>query len=494
MKALLRVWLARRDAGPLLATAHRRVAFSEALGWLDASPASEFAAPCDSGRGRGQLVGLRCGSADVDADGLFMLWARGLVPVLLPEADVEAATRQALADHLVLGAMLRRGEDDRWSLEAFPASPAKQKCPELALAHMEASALVLLTSGTTGLPKAVGFSAAALASVGRLSWGALESHGAGDAGPGTVRWLSPLPWHHAGGLAPLLRTLPIGGTWLPWASRPFIPDDLCRYGAAEGATHLSLVPTQLRRVLEAQQRPWSALRCVLLSGDDVPMRLLTDARERGWPVLPAYGQTESLGWIAAAQHAGLDSEEVVTFFPHEGVSVTQDPADRALRYTSPTQASWSLDPATGRFETLGSEIETRDRVEFIGEGFRVMGRLDDMILCGGENLDPSMIEAAVCRATGAVAAVAFGVADGDWGQVPACVFALPEGEGSLDARASGSHAIALNALRALPALLRPRLVCAVEASELMFEHKRSRRQVASACAGKLRPLTPPTGH
>ena len=492
MDALLKDWLSRREAGCLLETPQRTITFSEAKTWIDLVQVAGALVPPDADARCGRRVGLCCGRADIGLQGLFMLWAQGLVPVLLPDVGLDGATSQALVRRLGLCAILRGNPENQWFLEPCGGAAEAPTGVDLPLSHVGKSALVLLTSGTTGLPRALGFSAAALAAVSRLSWRALvpKANGdVGDASAGVARWLSPLPWHHAGGVAPLLRTLPVGGTWLPWLARPFVADEFCRYGALKGATHLSLVPTQLRRILDAQLRPWPTLECVLLSGDTIPASLLDDARGLKWPVVPAYGQTESLGWIAVAPRARLDAGGALIFFPHDGVTVTQDMDDYALSYASPTQASWSLDLATGHIELLGSQIHTRDMIKLSGEGFRVMGRLDDMILCGGENLDPAAIEDAVCRVTGASAAVAFGVADGQWGQIPACVFTLPDETADASNAASRSACnAALRALASLPALLRPRRVCIAQAFELTVEFKRSRRRVALAFSDRLFPL------
>jgi len=146
----------------------------------------------------------------------------------------------------------------------------------------EGTAVVVGTSGSTGGPKGVELSAAALRHSARAS---LDRVG---ARPGE-RWLCCLPVTHVAGLAVLVRSL-VGGTEPALAERAD-PETL----AASGCAHVSLVPTQLQRLLQEAGAPLAGFSSVLLGGAAAPAGLLDDARDAGVPVVTTYGMTETCG-------------------------------------------------------------------------------------------------------------------------------------------------------------------------------------------------------
>src|SRR5438034_4750609 len=143
----------------------------------------------------------------------------------------------------------------------------------------EGTAVVIGTSGSTGVPKGVELSAAALRHSARAS---LDRVGA-RAGE---RWLCCLPVTHVAGLQVLVRSL-VSGTEPVLAERA----DAATV-AASGCTHVSLVPTQLRRLLAAPgaglPAPLAGFSSVLLGGAAAPAGLLTAARDAGVPVVTTY--------------------------------------------------------------------------------------------------------------------------------------------------------------------------------------------------------------
>src|SRR5205807_7268548 len=146
----------------------------------------------------------------------------------------------------------------------------------------EGTAVIVGTSGSTGAPKGVELSAAALRHSARAS---LERVG---ARPGE-RWLCCLPVTHVAGLAVLVRSL-VSGTEPVLAERAD-----AETVAASGCAHVSLVPTQLQRLLQDRSTPLAGFSSVLLGGAAAPAGLLDAARAAGVPVVTTYGMTETCG-------------------------------------------------------------------------------------------------------------------------------------------------------------------------------------------------------
>ena len=148
----------------------------------------------------------------------------------------------------------------------------------------EGTAVVVGTSGSTGAPKGVELSAAALRHSARAS---LDRVG---ARPGE-RWLCCLPATHVAGLQVLVRSL-VSGTEPVLAERAD-----AETMAGSGCAHVSLVPTQLQRLLLEASPPVPLARfsSVLLGGAAAPAGLLAAARAAGVPVVTTYGMTETCG-------------------------------------------------------------------------------------------------------------------------------------------------------------------------------------------------------
>lgn len=273
-------------------------------------------------------------------------------------------------------------------------------------------AVVVPTSGSTGEAKGVLLSAAALRSSAEATTARLGGHG---------QWLLAIPPTHVGGVQVLVRSLLastdpaimpdgpftaqgfIDATGLLWSQRRFV----------------SLVPTQLRRLLEGQggEAPVAeavdALRsydAVLLGGAAAPRALLTAAAEAGVRVVTTYGMSETSGGC------------VYDGVPLDRVRVTI--VDGLITLAGPVLASgYRLRPDLTARAFRGGVFTTSDLGTLEPDGIlRVLGRADDMIVTGGEKVPPAAVEAALEQHPAVVEAGVVGVDDQEWGQrVVACV-------------------------------------------------------------------------
>ena len=252
----------------------------------------------------------------------------------------------------------------------------------------EGTAVIIGTSGSTGVPKGVELSAAALRHSARAS---LDRVG---ARPGE-RWLCCLPVTHVAGLAVLVRSL-TGGTEPVLAERADGPTV-----AAAGCAHVSLVPTQLQRLLQEPGTPLAGFSSVLLGGAAAPAGLLTAARDAGVPVVTTYGMTETCGGC------------VYDGIPLDGVRAeVRD--DGRIWISGPVLFSGYLGgpraPADGWFRTgdLGM-LDAAGRLT-------VRGRADDVINTGGHKVVAGEVAAALHTCPGVRDAAVVGLPDPEWGE------------------------------------------------------------------------------
>lgn len=245
-------------------------------------------------------------------------------------------------------------------------------------------ALIMVTSGTTGDPKGVVLTHAAVEASARATNARLEVDPDKDA------WWACLPMAHIGGLSVVTRCL-VGGVRFE-AVTGFSVD-----GAGEaiqrGATMTSLVPTALGRLgplLAAK------FRRIVLGGQAAPGRAPPN-------VTTTYGMTETGSGVV---YDGL---------PLEGVSVRVTGDQGEIAVSGPMLLRAYRD---GR-DPKDAEgwLTTGDAGEIDAGGrLHVRGRLSEMIISGGENVWPTAVERIVLSHPMVSAAAVAGSPDPEWGE------------------------------------------------------------------------------
>ena len=280
--------------------------------------------------------------------------------------------------------------------------------PEVPLDEPGAAAVVA-TSGSTGRPRGVVLTGSALIASAEATHRRL-------GGPG--HWVLALPAHYVAGLMVLVRSLV--------AERPVVEVDarldalptLALAGA--GPHYLSVVPTQLTRALADPTRTEVLRRfdAVLLGGSAADPSLLDRAAAAGVSVVTTYGMSETCGGC------------VYDGVPLDGVDVTVDPTGRLVIGGPTVFAGYRLDPAATADALSGGRLLTRDRGEVTDGRVAVLGRIDDVVISGGLNVDLAAVERAVrarVAAEGSSDEVAVvGVPHPDWGTEVVAVVAADQ--------------------------------------------------------------------
>jgi o-succinylbenzoate---CoA ligase len=320
----------------------------------------------------------------------------GTGPALLPlDPDLPAAALRELLITFAPSSVtdLRAGTTHAATL-AQPSESAAASAPGV----QPEVAVVIATSGSTGMPKGVELTAAAL-----LASAAASLHRIGGR-PGE-RWLCCLPVHHVAGIGVLVRSLLAGAE--PVFAQPVSPELL----AGSGCQHVSLVPTQLRRLL-ADGMTRGGLRTVLLGGAAAAAGLLAEAAAAGLRVVSTYGMTETCGGCV---YDGLALD---------GVDVAIG-ADGRISLSGPTLfTGYRLEPELTGAALNGGWFRTADYGEFAHGRLVVRGRADDVIVSGGEKVLPGEVEAALGTCLGVADVVVVGVPDPDWGEA-VTAFVIP---------------------------------------------------------------------
>jgi O-succinylbenzoic acid--CoA ligase len=280
---------------------------------------------------------------------------------------------------------------------------------------------IVFTSGSSGVPKGVVLTA------GNHWWSATGSALRLGVSPAD-RWLACLPLWHVGGLAVVLRGVVQGTTVV--LHRGFDAGAVAEALAADSISVVSVVPTGLRRLLAAwgERPPPPSLRCVLVGGAAASAALLAEAFERGWPVTPTYGCTEAASQVATAvPGAGPRGAGVVgaPLLPTRvrvvdaGGTPVAPGTPGELQVRSPTVAGHHLAADGGVEDALvDGWLRTGDLGSLAADGaLTVLGRRDDVIVSGGENVAPAEVEDVLACVPGVREVAVCGSADPEWGQV-----------------------------------------------------------------------------
>ncbi|MEM6185097.1 o-succinylbenzoate--CoA ligase [Shewanella vaxholmensis] len=265
---------------------------------------------------------------------------------------------------------------------------------------------VILTSGSSGFPKAaVHCLANHIANAeGARSLIPLEQ---GDA------WLLSLPLFHIGGLAILNRCALVGATVV-------MPDQalsLSQQIDQDKLTHLSLVPAQLSKLLADTSSKLKSIKALLLGGGAVSLDLLVELKQRNIASYTSYGMTEMGSQITTGP--ALSDGSSGKLLPkrelkiEDGVIWVRGEC-LFMGYLTDKGIEKPLD-ADGWFYT-------KDRGEWDENGnLRILGRVDNMFICGGENIQPEEIEAALKQHPQIDDAIVFAIPDAQFGNLPAAI-------------------------------------------------------------------------
>jgi O-succinylbenzoic acid--CoA ligase len=211
-------------------------------------------------------------------------------------------------------------------------------------------------------------------------------------------WINPLPNFHVGGLAIGARCYLSGAQCVPYAQKW---DPKAFYNAVQRskATLTSLVPAQLHDLVHLNMTPPPSLRAIFVGGGRLSDVLYRAAWEQGWRILHSYGMTECCSQVATAEIPGssprlriLDHMEIR--ISEEGLIGIRSPAlltayalisEAETRIYDPKQEGWLTTNDRGRASDLYLEV---------------LGRQDDVIKIGGENVDFAHLESILERVKG----------------------------------------------------------------------------------------------
>lgn len=231
--------------------------------------------------------------------------------------------------------------------------------------------LVISTTGSGGVEKKVEIPAAALIASANAAHKYLEAK-EGDS------WSLLLPTNHIAGINVLTRSILLNSELK---------------NISQKAEFTSIVPTQLYKALSGDQELLNHLKkckAVLVGGARTPVDLLKKAEENSINVVLTYGATETCGGC------------VYNGEPLEGIKIRIQEGKVEINFPEMNGESW---------------IPTNDLGEIVNGKLKILGRSDDIIISGGENLSLTKLEDFLEKEFPDQIFVAVSLPDEKWGDV-----------------------------------------------------------------------------
>lgn len=306
----------------------------------------------------------------------------GVLPTVCSTTDLLRLLPEALAGRRVLAPV-------------DPGDPG----PTLAMLHPDRevdeadAALIVATSGSTGAPKGVVLSRHALVAAAEQA----------ERVTGPMDWFLALPGHYVAGAMVMVRAAVAGTRCVP------VRSDLADLPAVTRPSAVSIVPTQLHRALRraasGDRDPVARLatyRTVLVGGAGTDAADLDAAERAGIAVVTTYGMSETCGgcvWNAR---------------PLPGVEVRIGEAGRIELGGPMVFSGYRLRPDLTAGVLRDGRVVTQDRGRLVEGRLEVLGRLDDVVISGGVNVDLAEVQRAAASLGGVECAVV-GAPDPEWG-------------------------------------------------------------------------------
>jgi acyl-coenzyme A synthetase/AMP-(fatty) acid ligase len=357
---------------------HGSVALPD-LGW-----GSSLGGHLEELRGRSVLVvtqdQLTAALALIELDGIarrLVVCPPGLSPEYLPE--------------IAAGAEINAVVSDRTTEINLPAAGCFVTCTRSLAAvnpdrrESERSEWILLTSGTTGVPKMAVHTLSSLTAAIRI---------AGEPDGGVV-WSTFYDIRRYGGMQIFLRATMGGQSLVLSDAEESTGDFLIRVGSL-GVTHVSGTPSHWRRALMSPSAHQIAPRYVRLSGEIVDQGILDSLKAcySNATVVHAFASTEAgVGFDVRDGLAGFPAD----FVDRSGADVEIRVKDGSLRLRSTGNAAHYLGGSTADFTDAEGFVDTRDMVELRAGRYYFIGRRDGVINVGGLKVHPEEIEAVINR-------------------------------------------------------------------------------------------------
>jgi O-succinylbenzoic acid--CoA ligase len=290
------------------------------------------------------------------------------------------------------------------------------------------SAVIIHTSGSSGKPKGVEITNSNL-------YQSFLSETESFNFTSDDRFLATLPFYHIGGFAIINRALLSGGTLI--IPKSLKQNDIVKSMKNYDTTVVSLVPTMIKRMIESGIKPNSNLRTLFLGGGPSSDELIASAFQNNWPIVKVYGSSETTAMVTACfgdelkqnpASAGRALSNVEIKILDESRIVQNKNIVGEIAIKSPKSAKGYINNSKQWKAKIHEGFYLTGDYGFIDSENRlfVVSRRTDLIVSGGENINPHEVEIVLLKHSQIEDAILFAKEDNEWGEIPVAAIVLAE--------------------------------------------------------------------
>ncbi len=364
---------------------------------------------------------------------IFSLWRLGAIPIplnikLLPK-EIEELITFAHCDFLLTDdlsfSLIDTQKIPKHKIPNGNEKVVSKNFPEIDFT-IDDIAVIIFTSGSTGKPKGVMLSFNNLFQS-ALTGDQIFNHADGD------RWLASLPFYHVGGFSIITRAFFFGAALI--LPKSISIEDIKETIENQKPTLTSLVSTQLKRLIELGVKPNKELRHILLGGGFLDSELVENAISEGWIVSKSYGATETSSFVTALtynefhkrkQSAGksLEPNKIIIVDENRNALQSNQFGEIAVNGESVAKGYLNNSEETNK-KFKGKFYYSGDYGYLDDEGYLfVEARKNDLIISGGENINPIEIENEIKKHPEVLEVSVLGIEDKEWGFISVAAIVL----------------------------------------------------------------------
>lgn len=373
---------------------------------------------------RKKIAPILCSNSSDYITSILALWMLGAIPIplntRLSVSEIEEQLSFLGSNCLIIDLAAKEKVSKIKSEKILipPSSPIVKIEFENFHCNENETALIMFTSGSSGKPKAVELSFSNLIHSAKIGNKYLMQ-------TSEDRWLASLPFYHIGGFSIIFRALMFG-------SQIILPAELKLPSIIKSIrefkpTLISLVSSQMIELLKHDIKPPADLRHVLLGGGFIDSNLMHKALKKGWKVSKVYGSTETSSFITVLnpddflkkpESVGIPIPPNKIFIHDENGNELPPNSEGEIIVEGPSimKGYWKdIETTNQRLKNnlyLTGDIGYKDKDGYL----YLVNRRTDLIVSGGENVNPIEVENAITRFHKVKDVCVFGINDVTWGQ------------------------------------------------------------------------------
>ncbi|MEO8399225.1 MAG: o-succinylbenzoate--CoA ligase [Ignavibacteriaceae bacterium] len=296
--------------------------------------------------------------------------------------------------------------------------------------NLNNTAVIIFTSGSSGNPKGV-----------MLSFGNLD-HSAVNCNEilnqvKTDRWLASLPFYHIGGFSIIVRALLFGASII--IPNSLKTKDLASSLKKDKPTSASFVSTQLKRLIEKNINPNKELKNILLGGGFVGDDLLNNAIKKGWKIIKVYGSTETASLVTALPFDKIKNKisssgkplnkNEIKIIGEKSRNLSKGKSGEILIKSLSVMKCYLNNKKETNRKLINGYYHSGDIGYLDEDGYLfVESRRNDLIISGGENINPYEVENEILKNKSVEEVSIVGLNDVEWGQIAAAAIVIKIGK------------------------------------------------------------------